>query len=91
MLIKIVITRIIGTYGIGIYSLIIPTFMLLNTIAQFGLPTSLNILVSKNNLNNKKLVSTSIIISLIIDIIIFIILILFSKNIAINLLKEYVY
>ena len=89
MLIKIVITRIIGTYGIGIYSLIIPTFMLLNTIAQFGLPTSLNILVSKNNLNNKKLVSTSIFISLIIDIIIFIILILFSKNIAINLLKEH--
>ena len=89
MLIKIVITRIIGTYGIGIYSLIIPTFMLLNTIAQFGLPTSLNILVSKNNLNNKKLVSTAIIISLVIDIMIFIFLILFGKDIAINLLKEH--
>ena len=89
MLIKIVITRIIGTYGIGIYSLIIPTFMLLNTIAQFGLPTSLNILVAKNNISSKKLVSTACIISLLIDVIIFVILILFGKDIAINLLKEH--
>ena len=88
MLIKIVMTRIIGTEGIGIYSLIIPTFMLLNTIAQFGLPTSLNILVAKNNISSKKLVSTACLISLFIDIIIFIILILFGKDIAINLLKE---
>lgn len=89
MMIKIITTRILGTYGIGIYSLIMPTFMLLNTIAQFGLPTSLNILVAKNKHNNKKLVSTAIIISLTIDIIIFIFLIIFGKNIAINLLKEH--
>lgn len=88
MLIKIAITRTLGTYGIGLYSLIIPTFMLLNTIAQFGLPTSLNILIAKNKLNNKKLVTTACIISLSIDIIIFIILFIFGKSIAINLLKE---
>ncbi len=88
MLIKIVTTRILGTEGIGLYSLIIPTFMLLNTIAQFGLPTSLNVLVAKNKFNNKKLISTACIISLFIDIIIFIFLISFGKNIAINLLKE---
>lgn len=89
MIIKIITTRILGTYGIGLYSLIIPTFMLLNTIAQFGLPTSLNILVAKNKYNNKRLVSSAIIISLLIDIIIFIFLIIFGKNIAINLLKEH--
>lgn len=89
MMIKIVTTRILGTYGIGLYSLIIPTFMLLNTIAQFGLPTSLNILVAKNKYNNKKLVISAIILSLLIDIIIFIFLIIFGKNIAINLLKEH--
>lgn len=88
MIIKIVTTRILGTYGIGLYSLIIPTFMLLNTIAQFGLPTSLNILVAKNKHNNKMLVSTAILISLFIDVIIFIFLIIFGKSIAINLLKE---
>lgn len=88
MIIKISTTRVLGTYGIGIYSLIIPTFMLLNTIAQFGLPTSLNILVSKNSHDNKKLVMSAIVISLIIDIIIFTILIIFGKTIAINLLKE---
>lgn len=89
MIIRIYQTRILGTYGIGIYSLIIPTFMLLNTIAQFGLPTSLNILVAKNNISSKKLVSSAIIISLLIDSIIFIFLIIFGKNIAINLLKEH--
>ena len=88
MLIRIVITRIIGTYGIGLYSLISPTFMLLNTIAQFGLPTSLNILIAKNKTSSKKLVSTSCFISLFIDAIIFIILFIFGKDIAINLLKE---
>ena len=88
MLIRIVITRIIGTYGIGLYSLISPTFMLLNTIAQFGLPTSLNILIAKNKTSSKKLISTSCFISLFIDAIIFIILFIFGKNIAINLLKE---
>lgn len=88
MIIKIAITRTLGTYGIGLYSLIIPTFLLLNTIAQFGLPTSLNILIAKNNLNNKKLVTTACIISLLIDLIIFIILFIFGKTIAINLLKE---
>lgn len=88
MIIRIFTTRILGTYGIGIYSLIIPTFMLLNTIAQFGLPTSLNILVAKNNISSKKLVSSAIIISLLIDFLIFIFLILFGKDIAINLLKE---
>ena len=88
MVIRIFITRIIGSYGIGIYSLIIPTFMLLNTIAQFGLPTALNVLVAKNKISNKKLISTACIISLSIDIIIFIFLFIFGKDIAIILLKE---
>lgn len=87
MLIKIVITRIIGTEGIGLYSLIIPTFMLLNSIAQLGLPTALNVLIAKDK-NSKQLVFTSIIISLTIDIIIFIFLFIFGKYIAINLLNE---
>ena len=33
MTIKIVLTRLIGTEGIGLYSMIMPTFLLLNSIA----------------------------------------------------------
>lgn len=88
MIIKIVSTRIIGTEGIGIYSLIMPTYLLILSICQLGLPTALNVLVAENKRNNKNLVSTSILISLLIDIIIFIILFFLSKSIAINLLNE---
>lgn len=88
MIIKIVITRIIGTEGIGLYSLIIPTFMLLNSIAQLGLPTALNILIAKESSNSKKLVSTAIMISFLIDLLIAIFLLLFGRNIAVSLLNE---
>ena len=33
LIIKIVLTREIGTTGIGMYSMLMPTFMLLNSIA----------------------------------------------------------
>lgn len=88
MIIKIVTTRIVGTEGIGLYSLIMPTFMLLNSIAQLGLPTALNILIAKNNKSNKNLISTACLISLFIDLLIFIFLFIFGKGIAINLLNE---
>lgn len=74
MVIKIVLTRLIGTEGIGLYSMIMPTFLLLNSIAQLGLPTALNILISSDKHNTKNLVSTAIIISLSIDILIMIFL-----------------
>ena len=88
MIIKIVITRIIGTKGIGLYSLITPTFMLLNSIAQLGLPTALNILIAKNDNNSKGLVFTACFISLFIDILIAIFLFTFGGGIATLLLKE---
>ena len=37
-IIKIYFTRIIGTDGINIYAIIMPTYSLLITIAQLGLP-----------------------------------------------------
>ena len=80
MIIKIVLTRLIGTEGIGLYSLIMPTFILLNSIAQLGLPTALNVLISSNKENSKNLVFTAILISLSIDAIILMFLIFFGTN-----------
>lgn len=88
MVIKIILTRLIGTEGIGLYSMIIPTFMLLNSIAQLGLPTALNVLISSNKYNTKNLVSTAIIISLSIDIIIMIFLLISHNYLSSNLLNE---
>ena len=88
MIIKIVLTRLIGTSGIGLYSMIMPTFMLLNSIAQLGLPTALNILIASDKFNTKNIVSTAIIISLSIDFIIMIFLILSCNYLANNLLNN---
>ncbi|MBQ2946868.1 MAG: oligosaccharide flippase family protein [Bacilli bacterium] len=88
MTIKIVLTRLISTEGIGLYSMIMPTFLLLNSIAQLGLPTALNILIATNKYNTKNLVFTSILISLSIDILIMLFLIVSSNFLSINLLND---
>lgn len=88
MIIKIVLTRLIGTEGIGLYSMIMPTFLLLNTIAQLGLPTALNILIASDKYKAKGLVSTAIIISLTIDILIMIFLIVSCNFLSTNLLND---
>ncbi len=88
LIIKIILTRLIGTEGIGLYSMILPTFLLLNSIAQLGLPTALNVLISSNKYNNKNLLFISISTSLIIDIIIMIILLITHSFLSINLLNN---
>ncbi len=88
MTIKIVLTRLIGTEGIGLYSMIMPTFLLLNSIAQLGLPTALNVLIASDKYNTKNLVFTAILISLSIDIIIMLFLIVSSTFLSNNLLND---
>ena len=53
MLIKIVMTRLIGTEGIGLYMLIMPTFTLLIAVAQLGMPVAISKLVAEDKRNNK--------------------------------------
>jgi len=88
MAIKIVLTRLIGTEGIGLYSMIMPTFLLLNSIAQLGLPTALNILIASDKYNTKNLIFTSILISLSIDIMIILFLTVSSTFLSNNLLND---
>ena len=88
MIIKIVLTRLVGTEGIGLYSMVMPTFLLLNSIAQLGLPTALNILISSDKYNSKNLIFTSIVISLSIDILIMIFLFISSNFLSNNLLND---
>ncbi len=88
MLIKIVMTRFIGTEGIGIYMLIMPTFSLLVSLTQFGFPVAISKLVAEDRFNNKKLVFGIIPISLGICFIILLVLLSGGQFIATELLKE---
>lgn len=88
MIIKIVMTRLIGTEGIGLYMLIMPTFMLLITLGQLGFPIAISKLVAEDKKNNKNLVLSLIPISLIINIIIIVLMLLLSTFISNSLLNE---
>ena len=56
MFIKIVLTRTISTEGIGIYSLVLPTFNLFITLCSLGLPVAISKLVSEKKQDSKKIV-----------------------------------
>lgn len=88
MIIKIVMTRLVGTEGIGLYMLISPTFSLLIAIAQLGMPVAISKLVAEDKRNNKNLVFSCLPISIAINIIIMFILIMFGNFISNNLLNE---
>lgn len=88
MVTKIIITRIIGTEGIGVYMLIMPTFSLLISISQFGFPVAISKLVAEDRFNNRNLVLGIIPLSIIINFLIMLFLILSSGFISNNLLHE---
>ena len=68
MIIKIVMTRLVGTEGIGLYMLVNPTFMLFIAICTLGMPTAISKLVSENKRNNKKLVTSALVVSISINV-----------------------
>lgn len=60
MFIKIILTRTISLEGIGLYSLILPTFNLFITLSSLGLPIAISKLVSEHRSNNKSIVLPTI-------------------------------
>ena len=88
MIIRIVLNRMLGVEGIGIYMLILPTFTLLISISQLSLSTSISKLVSEGKRNNRNLVFSILPISLLFNIFLMFIVIFLSKFISLNLLKN---
>ena len=88
MFIRIIMTRLVSTEGIGIYMLLSPTFGLLISICTLGMPTAISKLVSENKRNNKKIVLNATSIVILIDIIILLFILTCSKFIAGSLLHE---
>lgn len=89
MIIRIITTRIIGTEGIGLYMLIMPTYSLFITIATLSLPIAISKLVSENKRNNKNVILGIIPIAILFNIFIMFILIITSKFISNNLLQNH--
>lgn len=87
MITKIIITRMIGTNGISLYMMIMPTFNLFIVLAQMGFPIAISKIVSEGKTNNKKLIISSTYLSFFITIILMLFLLMFGKNIS-NLLHN---
>ena len=88
MIIRITMTRNLGTIGIGTYMLIMPTFSLLISISQLGFPVAISKLVAEDTKNNKNLVFSSIPIALAVTFILLFILLIGSDFISNNLLHN---
>lgn len=88
MIIKIIMNRLVGIEGIGLYMLIFPTFSLFMSMSQLSLPISISKLVSEEKHNSKKLISSSIPIVLITNIILILLIFLSAKPLANNFLKD---
>jgi len=87
-IIRIVYTRIVGPEVIGLYSLVMPTYSLLITIATLALPTTISKLIAEGKHNNLKIISTSSVLIMIINFAVVIFMVLSAKFIANNLLHE---
>ena len=88
MVIKVVLTRVVSTEGIGLYMLVLPTFNLFITLCSLGLPTAISKMVSEKRTNNKKIVLSIIKPIIIYNIILIIILYAISPILSKYLLNN---
>ena len=90
-IIRVIYSRIIGEYGVSLYSIATPTYSLLLTISSLAIPVSISKLVSEKSSKKKRsinILSSGAFLILITNIILIIIVLLTAKYIAYNLLKE---
>jgi len=88
MIIRIVLTRNIGTEGLGMYMMVLPTFGLFITIANLGLPLAVSKLVSEKRRNNKKVVLSLLPLIVIFNILLMVILIIIAPFLSKYLLNN---
>lgn len=85
--IRIIYTRIILEEGVGLYSLITPTYSLLITIATLALPLAISKLVAEERRRSIKIICSSIVIICVVNALLMGIMFFFSHFIASGLLK----
>ena len=85
--IKIYYTRLIGIEGIGLLSMVMPTYSLLLSIANFNIQTSISKRISSGN-NSSKTIVNAFYIMITIDVLLISFILLFGKYISSYLLKN---
>lgn len=88
MFIRIIMTRLVGLDGIGLYMLIYPTFSLFMTLSQLSMPVAISKLVSEETHDNKKIVFTAIPVTLLFNLFLILIIILLAPILANSFLQE---
>lgn len=87
-IIKLLYTRIIGPEGIGLYSLIIPSYSLFITIATLAMPVAISKLVAEGKYPYKDIFSSAFAIIFLVDAILIFFILTFKNFISVNLLNE---
>ena len=88
MIIKIVMSRMIGTDGLGLYMLILPTFSLFIGLSQFGMPIALSKLIAEDKKNNKKLFFSVFLVVLCVNLFLIVGIVVFAPILANRLLHN---
>jgi stage V sporulation protein B len=88
IIIRIIMTRLVGTQGVGLYMLILPTFSLFMAMASLGFPIAISKLVAEDKYNNKRLISSIIPITIILNFLLMLIIIFIAPFLANNLLHD---
>lgn len=86
-IIRIIFTRTVGIDSINLFSLIMPTYSLLITLASLGLPLAISNLVAENKTGSKKILFSIIPATLLINLLLIIIIFItapFIANILLN-------
>ena len=88
MIIKIIMSRLIGTEGLGLYMLILPTFSLFIGISQLGMPVALAKLIAEEKRNNKRLFFSVVPVILLVNVLLIILIVLLAPVLSNNLLHN---
>ena len=87
-ILKIIVTRHLGTEGMGLYSMLSPTSSLLSVIAVFSYSNAVSKIISEESSRAKNLFASIFPISILINLLFIILIILFAPLLSSTLLKE---
>lgn len=87
-ILKIIITRLIGTEGISLYSLVTPTYSLFITIAILSYPIAISKCIAEEKSRSKSILLSVIPVSILINLVTILIIYFIAPIISIHLLKE---
>ena len=86
--IRILVSRVIGSVGMGVYMLVVPIFSLFISLSQMGLPVAISKLVSEKRNNNKNIIASATITIMIFNVFLLAIIFLTASYISNYLLQD---